>query len=306
MEDRYNYRVSRAEEPKQQEPQPQPQQQEQQQEQDEGIELEEAIELLKKHQLECEEDGRYVEAEMAMNRIKELKRQLEQQNKEDISMRHQGDLTELEETHIAEFNEFNQDWDKRMNEFQQHSAQLLASLDEKHEQQYQDKRKRLEDNMPDLFKPSTSLNELHAQHKNLAKQKNYQQAHQIQIKANKLEEKERSKYNQGLDHKIDVQLKKLVKQQDMEVESLRKRIIAGENEQKKQRALDLEKMFQRYNNVKKEMENNHKKEINYMNKGNGSVFNPNISKMSNRSYKSSANGIKASGQKKRPSDVSRR
>ena len=228
MDGRYNYRVSRHEEQKQQEPEPQ--QEEPQQE--EGIDLEEAIELLKKHQLECEGDGRYVEAEMAMNRIKELKKQLEAQNKEDISLRHQGDLTELEETHIAEFNEFNQDWDKRMNEFQQHSAQLLSALDEKHEQQYEEERKRLEENMPDLFKPSPSLIELQTQHKNLAKQKNYQQAHQIQIKANKLEAKERSKYNQGLDHKIDVQLKKLIKQQDMEVESLRKRIIAGENEQK--------------------------------------------------------------------------
>lgn len=228
MDGRYNYRVSRTEEQKQ--PEPQPQQQEQ--EQEEGIELEEAIELLKKHQLECEEDGRYVEAEMAMNRIKELKKQLEQQNKEDISLRHQGDLTELEETHIAEFNEFNQDWDKRMNEFQQHSAQLLASLDEKHEQQYQEERKNLEENMPDLFKGSPALIELHTQHRNLAKQKNYQQAHKIQIQANKLETQERNKYQKELDHKIDVQLRKLVKQQDMEVESLKKRIIAGENEQK--------------------------------------------------------------------------
>lgn len=65
-------------------------------------------------------------------------------------------------------------------------------------------------------------------------------------------------------------------------------------------------MFQRYNNVKKEMENNHKKEINYMKKGGASVFNPNMSKMSQRSYKSSANGVNASAQKKRPSNMYKR
>ena len=33
--------------------------------------------------------------------------------------------------------------------------------------------------------------------------------------------------------------------------ALRKRIDAGENEQKKQRALELERLLQRYQNVKK-------------------------------------------------------
>lgn len=72
----------------------------------------------------------------------------------------------------------------------------------------------------------------------------------------------------------------------------------------KQRALELERMFQRYNNVKKELENNHKKEKNYLKKGQ-SVFNPNASRMSQQSYKSSAGGINASAQKKRPSNYRR-
>lgn len=42
--------------------------------------------------------------------------------------------------------------------------------------------------------------------------------------------------------------------------ALQKKIEAGENEQKKQRALELEKMFLRYQNVKKELENKHKME----------------------------------------------
>ena len=35
--------------------------------------LEGFIEILSQHQKKCEEEGKYVEAEMAMNRIKELK-----------------------------------------------------------------------------------------------------------------------------------------------------------------------------------------------------------------------------------------
>lgn len=85
------------------------------------------------------------------------------------------------------------------------------------------------------------------------------------------------------------------------MESLRKRIIAGENEQKKQRALDLERMFQRYQNVKKELMTNHKKEKNFLKKG-GVGFNPNMTKMSNISQHSSAKGVNASAQKKKPTN----
>lgn len=48
---------------------------------------------------------------------------------------------------------------------------------------------------------------------------------------------------------------KLISKQQNEMAALRKRIEAGENEQKKQRAVDLEKLLQRYQNVKKELEN---------------------------------------------------
>ena len=49
--------------------------------------------------------------------------------------------------------------------------------------------------------------------------------------------------------------------------ALQKKIEAGENEQKKQRALELEKMFLRYQNVKKELENKHKLEKQRLEKG---------------------------------------
>lgn len=49
--------------------------------------------------------------------------------------------------------------------------------------------------------------------------------------------------------------------------ALQKKIEAGENEQKKQRALELEKMFLRYQNVKKELENKHKMEKQRLEKG---------------------------------------
>lgn len=265
--------------------------------------LEGFIQILTEHQKKCEEEGKYVEAEMAHNRIKELKEQLKQREENELQYRHQNDLYELEETHITEFNNFNEEWDKRMNEFQVHSAQLIQSLEEKHEKELKSHREELEQKMGDTYKKSPELLSMISMQKNLAKQKEYQQAHQIQIKAQELEMREHDRFLQDREKKIQGLENKLIKKQEVEMESLRKRIIAGENEQKKQRALELERMFQRYQNVKKELENNHKKEKNFLKKG-GVGFNPNMTKMSKMSQGSSIRGIKLSAQKKQPSNMS--
>ena len=73
--------------------------------------------------------------------------------------------------------------------------------------------------------------------------------------------------------------------------ALQKKIEAGENEQKKQRALELEKMFLWYQNVKKELENKHKIEKQRLEKGDSFDAQASImqsrqqSKMSKRSGK---------------------
>jgi len=240
---------------------------------------------------------------MAKNRVKELKQELKRREGEEFEIKHQNNLYELEETHIKEFNNFNEEWDKRMNEFQMHSAQLIQSLDEKHNNDIGQYKEELENKFGDNFKPSSELLNLQSIQKSLAKQKEYVEAHQVQIKATKLEAQEHEKFLQERQNKINVLINKHVKKQDKEMDSLRKRIIAGENEQKKQRALELERMFQRYQNVKKELENGYAKDKNMLKKGSG-AFNPNMSRMSQRSGVS-AKAVKLSAQKKRPTDVYR-
>ena len=90
----------------------------------------------------------------------------------------------------------------------------------------------------------------------------------MQVKCNKIEKKEIHMYNDTRDKKKFSFEQKMLHQQSNEMAALSKRIEAGENEQKKQRAIELERMFLRYQNVKKELENKHKLEIHRMEKGN--------------------------------------
>ena len=285
---------------------PQDQPQEEQPEQT----LEDVIELLMAHQKTCEEEGKYVEAEMAMNRVKELKEDLKNRNNQELHYRHQNDLAELEETHITEFNNFNEEWDKHMNNFQIHSAGLIKAMGEKHEKELEEEREFIDKKLGYSYKKSPELLSLISTYQNLAKQKEYKQAHRIQIEAQELEAKEQDKYYNERNKRFEKYEKNLIAKQEKEMESLRKRIIAGENEQKKQRAIDLERMFQRYQNVKKELENSHKKEENSLKKGKFN-FNPNITNVSSASQRShmsdnsSARNVNMSAQKKRPSNVAR-
>ena len=269
--------------------------------QDEGeADIEEFIEILEEHCKNCEVEGKYVEAEMAKNRIKELKEQKKQMDLDELMTRQQNENIELEETHILEFNNFNQDWDKRMNAFQVHSSQLIKDLEGKHVAKHEEWRNNLDDKIPVKFKPSSELLNLRRIQVNLAKQKEYKEAHQVQIRAQKLEKLEMGRYEEERNGKIMKSEEKLFQQQDNEMEALRKRIIAGENEQKKQRALELERMFQRYQNVKKELENQHKMERIRLEKG--QTFDANASRMSRMSARpktASSRGIKSSAKKHR-------
>lgn len=270
--------------------------------QDEGeADIEEFIEILEEHCKQWEAQGKYVEAEMAKNRIKELKEQKKQMDLDELMTRQQNENIELEETHILEFNNFNQEWDKRMNEFQMHSSQLIKALEEKHIAQHEEYRKDLEEKVPIKFKPSPELLNLRKIQVSLAKQKEYKEAHQVQVRAQKLEQQEHDKYMEERGYKIENMENKLFQKQENEMEALRKRIIAGENEQKKQRALELERMFQRYQNVKKELENQHKMESIRLEKG--QTFDANLSrmmsKMSNRPNTASRKGMKSSAKKNR-------
>ena len=207
-------------------------------------------------------------------------------------MRQQNDALELEETHILEFNQFNQNWDSRMNEFQQHGISMIKGLEEKHSADLQDYSHQLEETIPNNFKPSAELLNLRKIQFNLAKQKEYAEAHNVQVKCNKIEKREVHQYTQTRDRKKQSCEQQMLHQQDNEMAALSKRIEAGENEQKKQRAIELERMFLRYQNVKKELENKHKLEIHRMSKG--GEFNAQASIMASRVQSRKSNRSKMS------------
>ena len=70
-----------------------------------------------------------------------------------------------------------------------------------------------------------------------------------------MEEEERERYMQQRHKKIVAAEATLIQRQANEMNALRKKIETGMNERLKQREIEHNKLLQRYQNVKKELEN---------------------------------------------------
>lgn len=70
------------------------------------------VKILEDHRHTCEVEGKYVEAEMAKNRIIELRAQDYNKRYEELIFNQTQQREECEQAHIKQYQEFNQQWDE--------------------------------------------------------------------------------------------------------------------------------------------------------------------------------------------------
>lgn len=231
----------------------------QDQENDEQNSVQDFIQVLEEHRKNCEKQGKYVEAEIAKNRLEELRLHEENRRREQMRSRQIAETLGVEEAHMMEYQEFNVEWDKKMADYEQHSKELLQEMKERHETELQDFQENLIAKQP---KPkfSSELLNLRRVQDVLAKQKDYAEAHKIKLKADSLEAWEVEKWKNKTQTEMYRKEGKFKQKQDQELKALHMRIQAGREEQKKRRQLDLEKLLLRYQNVKSALEIQHTQE----------------------------------------------
>lgn len=75
--------------------------------------------ILEEHRKNCVRQGKYVEADVAKNRIDELKSHEANRRLEAMKDQHEREKLGIEEAHMLEFQQFNLIWDKKSKEYQQ-------------------------------------------------------------------------------------------------------------------------------------------------------------------------------------------
>lgn len=122
----------------------------------------------------------------------------------------------------------------------------MQKLEELHNEQLAEQRQNLEAKLMQMFKGSAQLLNLRKQQEHSAKQKNYQEAHQIQMRGNVLEQKERELYIEDVKRKVNAHEAHLLSKQGKEMQALQKKLEAKMHERMKMREVEHNKILQRY------------------------------------------------------------
>ena len=134
---------------------------------------------LAEEQRKCEAEGKYVgkkgkrrvEAEAAKNRLAELRQQQEMKEVEGLKSEQLSRKLELEQAHLAEFNEFNQEWDTNMHNYEAKAQEDEAALVARQQQEYEQTTAAVQHKLPERPKLRAEVLNLKKIQLNLAKQK---------------------------------------------------------------------------------------------------------------------------------------
>lgn len=221
--------------------------------------IQDFLEVLEKHRLDCEREGKYAEAELARTRLQQLRDHEENRRREELRSQQLAERLGVEEAHMKELQEFNEIWDRKVAEFESHAANLQNTLAARHKSEHQgyvDKiRRETEPRTPRWSKDLLNLRKIQ---ETLAKMKKYAEAGKTKAQADKLEEKEHATWKANREQKISSLEEQFLHKQQLEMGGLLKRIQSGREEQKQARKSELERLLQRYHNVKTQLESQQK------------------------------------------------
>ena len=132
---------------------------------------------MEEHRKNCERQGKYVEAEIAKNRLEELKLHEENRRREAMRSRQIAERLGVEEAHMLEFQQFNIVWDKKMQDYEERAAMLEEETKARHAQELANFQKHMIESISNKPKFSKELLNLRRVQETLAKAKDYKEAH---------------------------------------------------------------------------------------------------------------------------------
>ena len=79
-------------------------------------------------------EGDYLEAARVRTKLKEIKDKLTGQKKNSLFDQHQAELQMLEENYVKEIFAFNQEWDAKLNSFNENAKDMELEINQRHEE----------------------------------------------------------------------------------------------------------------------------------------------------------------------------
>ena len=128
---------------------------------------------MEEHQLDCEQSGNFIEAELARQRVIQLKKIKEKKDYKNARIRQTKEKDDLLSKQREELKEFNKKMDYQYAELMSKFEQMKKELEMKHEGELQDFIENFENNYPTEPKISNELANARKQLEYYVKQKEY-------------------------------------------------------------------------------------------------------------------------------------
>jgi hypothetical protein len=210
-------------------------------------------------QMEMVQQRRFKDAEVVRLKLTKLKEKDKVRREDESEQRALCVKLGIETAHMQELQEFNDVWDAKDAEFEMHVASLHEALKERHKENLAKHMEQIEaETEPRHAKWSKELLNQRKIEETLVKQKNYVEAAKIKEEVDKLERKEEAKYKALRRAKLSSLEDQFKQKQHLEMSGLMARINANRSEHKQARKKELERLLQRYHNVKTQHETQQK------------------------------------------------
>lgn len=224
--------------------------------------IDEYIELLKQFQEKSEQSAKFVEAELARQKIIKLQKIKDKKNLLDAKQRHIEEKNRLEEEQKNELDKFNKEMDLEFYKLNEKFQEMQGKLEEDHNKQISELKESYENKYANMeIKPSTELINLNKKLELYVKKKDYQNAHQTQIDIANLTKKEKENFENNKYKILKKEIDNLQKKQLNETAGVEQRIQSSYNSFKKHRALKVQELLLKYKNQFRDLENKQNCEI---------------------------------------------
>ena len=204
-------------------------------------------------------EGKYLEANEIKNKINEIKNSSLYRKSQTLTETQEKQNEGLDEAFNIELQDLVEFWDNKIKDFIDKGKQTETELNEYHNQQMEELINNLTNKYP-AIKYSKEYLENKSIEINLAKQERFKEAHYYRVKCDKLEEKENAKYERDRNAHIQLKAEILGNKQANEKKCLRERNERQLDLLINQKDNELNKLSQKYKNIKNELDNFHKKQ----------------------------------------------
>lgn len=215
------------------------------------------VDTLQAHISNCVRLGRFIEAEVARRRLDEVHASEAARRREALKSRQLAEALGLEQAYMAEFAAFNAARDARADAFEAGAAATLTATRQRHAAALRDFQQKLlaRGQAP---RHSKAYRDLRHVQDMLARARHYEAAGAMKGKADEMLAAEEERWYR---ERQDDMLRKEALFRDklaLEVGSLKKRMAGHRAEMNRTRQGELERLLQRYANVKSQLEREHK------------------------------------------------